>query len=74
MTAYTALQALTPEYLIKEGSLTMRINLTLLEKAKTELYKYYQQHYAARSSAVAMERIFSGGRDIISLRRASLQP
>ena len=34
MTAYTALQALTPEYLMKESSLTMRINLSLLEKAK----------------------------------------
>lgn len=31
-------------------------------------------HYSSPGSAVAVERIFSGGRDTISLRRASLQP
>ena len=30
--------------------------------------------YSSLGSAVAVERIFSGGRDTISLRRASLQP
>ena len=47
MTADMALQALTPEYLVKKSLMTMRITLTLLEKAKNELYKHYQQHYAA---------------------------
>jgi hypothetical protein len=30
--------------------------------------------HSSLGSAVAVERIFSGGRDTISLRRASLQP
>ena len=30
--------------------------------------------YSSLGSAVAVERIFSGGQDTISLRRASLQP
>ena len=32
-----------------------------------------QSELSATGSAVAVERIFSGGRDTISLRRASLQ-
>jgi hAT family C-terminal dimerisation region len=31
-------------------------------------------HHLTTGSAVAVERIFSGGRDTISLRRASLDP
>jgi hypothetical protein len=32
------------------------------------------QHHHILGSAVAVERVFSGGRDTISLRRASLIP
>ena len=35
-------------------------------------FSYYT--YGLKGSAVAVERIFSGGRDTISLRRASLKP
>jgi hypothetical protein len=34
----------------------------------------FQSHLLLLGSAVAVERIFSGGRDTISLRRASLKP
>ena len=35
---------------------------------------YFETNIVVLGSAVAVERIFSGGRDTISLRRASLRP
>ena len=35
---------------------------------------YFETNIIVLGSAVAVERIFSGGRDTISLRRASLRP
>ena len=37
-------------------------------------YPVFNLTYELKGSAVAVERIFSGGRDTISLRRASLKP
>jgi len=38
------------------------------------LYRLARDIFSIPGSAVAVERIFSGGRDTISLRRASLKP
>ena len=38
------------------------------------LTRKYYSHIIFKGSAVAVERIFSGARDTISLRRASLKP
>ncbi|KAG1731486.1 uncharacterized protein EDB91DRAFT_1238927 [Suillus paluster] len=52
-----------------------------LDNAKVQLHWYYQDNYlslqdilAIPGSAVAVEHIFSGGHDTISLQHASLQP
>lgn len=48
--------------------------LTIPGKCKNIFPVYYNILNASSGSAVSVERVFSGGRDTISLRRASLQP